>query len=211
VTTAVQIADIQRRARAAIADRLRHSADDAVLAVTRDSEDPLAMVLAVNSGGNAAACTQALRIEAGYACEVLPATREYGVRLRIGPGDAVDSELFRRSLALFRSFTPASYDEDLSASLMPVLRELVPAGRGYLTDLEDFATDYENRLQRLYDRFGPDTEFAQHGRYALARQPEGLIVLQQLEAARHDLKDALDGEIDDRYLADLAKAWGTRW
>jgi hypothetical protein len=93
---------------------------------------------------------------------------------------------------------------------MPVLRELVPAGRGYLTELEDFATRNEDRLQRLYDRVGPDTEFAQNGRYALARQPEGIIVLQQLEAARHDLKDAFDDEVDARYLADLAKAWGVR-
>jgi hypothetical protein len=78
---------------------------------------------------SAAACTQALRIEAGYACQVLPATREYGVRLRVGPGDAVDSEVFRRALSLFRGFSPAAYDRGLSAGLMPVLRELVPAGR----------------------------------------------------------------------------------
>ncbi|WP_128380444.1 hypothetical protein [Streptomyces cavernae] len=91
-----------------------------------------------------------------------------------------------------------------------MLRELVPPGRNYLTQLELFAYQHEVRLERLYDRFGTSSEHAESDRYALVRQPEGLIVLEQLTAARDDVFAAFDGEIGDHYLTDLAKAWGVR-
>lgn len=206
----VQLADIERRARAAITDRLGHHPDDTTFTVTRDREHDDAAVLSVDSGGNALACTQALRAGAGYTCELLPSPGGSGMLLRVLPGDPATSELFTVALALFRSFTPTPYDQDLTAHLLPVLREVAPPYPTYRTQMDAFAALHEDRLQHLYDRFGHGTEFAQHGRYALARQPEGLIVIERLENARHDLLDAFDGEIEGRYLTDIAKAWGVR-
>ncbi len=130
--------------------------------------------------------------------------------MRIRTGDATDSVLFRRALALFRSFAQRAYEPGLSAEVMPVLRELVPPGPGYLARLEAFVHEHEERLERLYDRFGADSEHARTGRYALVRQPEGLIVIERLATARYDVFAAFDGEIEDRYLTDIARAWGVR-
>ncbi|MFE5163280.1 hypothetical protein ACFRNT_33305 [Streptomyces sp. NPDC056697] len=206
----VQLADIERRARAAVADRIQRAVDDTVLTVTRDPEHEDAAILYVDSGGNAIVCNQALHLGAGYTSELLPSPGGFGMLMRIRPGDAVDSELFRRALALFRSFAQASYEPGLSAGVMPVLRELVPPEPGYLTRLERFAHEHEERLERLYDRFDADSEHARTGRYALVRQPEGLIVIEQLATARHAAFAAFDGELEDRYRTDIAKAWGVR-
>lgn len=59
-------------------------------------------------------------------------------------------------------------------------------------------------------RFGTGSGHATTGRYALVRQPEGLIVIEQLATARHDVVTAFAGELEDRYLTDTAKAWGVR-
>lgn len=203
----VQLADVERRARAALADRLGHAAEPTVV---RDSADDTAAILTVDSGGTAVACEQALSVDAGYVCEPRPGPPADPVQLGVRPGDAVDSALFRRALRLFRSLGQPSFDPRLSEDLMPVLRELVPPERSYLTRLERFASHHRERLNRLYDDFGADSEHDRTGRYALVRQPEGLIIVEQLATARYDLFAAFDGEIEDRYLTDAAKAWGVR-
>ncbi|MBZ6093383.1 hypothetical protein KVH02_34525 [Streptomyces olivaceus] len=206
----VHLADVERRARAAVADRLQHAVADTSLTVTRDPEHDDAVLLYVDSGGSALVCNQALHLGAGYTCELLPSPGGPGRLMRIRSGDAVDSELFRRALALFRSFAQTSYEPGLSAGVMPVLRELLPPEPSYLTRLERFVRQNEERLERLYDRFGTGSEHATTGRYALVRQPEGLIVIEQLDIARYDVFAAFDGEIEDRYLTDIARAWGVR-
>ncbi|MEV2235827.1 hypothetical protein AB0H69_45760 [Streptomyces phaeochromogenes] len=153
----VQLADIERRARAAVADRIHRAVDDTVLTVTRDPEHEDAAILYVDSGGNAIVCNQALHLGVGYTCELLPSPGGFGMLMRIRSGDAVDSELFRRALALFRSFAQTSYEPGLSAGVMPLLRELGPPEPGYLTRLEAFAREHEERLEQLYDRFGAGT------------------------------------------------------
>ncbi|MFG2887599.1 hypothetical protein ACGFYV_35870 [Streptomyces sp. NPDC048297] len=203
----VQLTDIERRARAAVADRLHRAVDDTILTITRDPEHEDAAILYVDSGGNALVCNQALHLGAGYTCELLPSPGGFGMLMRIRSGD---SELFRRALALFRSFAQTSYEPGLSADVMPVLRELVPPEPGYLTRLEAFAHEHEERLEHLYDRLGTGSEHVTTSRYALVRQPEGLIVIEQLATARHDVLAAFDGELEDRYLTDVAKAWGVR-
>ena len=80
---------------------------------------------------------------------------------------------------------------------MPVLRELVPPEPGYLTRLEAFAHEHEERLEHLYDRFGTGSEHVTTGRYALVRQPEGLILIERLATFRHDVLAAFDGELED--------------
>ncbi|WP_128380443.1 hypothetical protein [Streptomyces cavernae] len=82
----VQLADIERRARAAIAERLGHSGS---VTVMHDSDNDTAAVLTVDSGGNGQACTLALSITAGYAWDYLPSPDLPAVRYRIRPGDAV--------------------------------------------------------------------------------------------------------------------------
>lgn len=69
----VELADIERRAHAAITERLRLADAGAVLALVRDPDDATAAVLHADSGGNALACTQQLRA-AGYQCTPLPRT-----------------------------------------------------------------------------------------------------------------------------------------
>ncbi|MFE9347988.1 hypothetical protein [Streptomyces olivaceus] len=206
----VHLADVERRAPAAVADRLQHAVDDSTLTVTRGPEHDDAALLCVDSGGSALVCNQALHLGAGYTCELLPSPGGLGRLMRIRSGDAVDSELFRHALALFRSFAQTSYEPGLSAGVMPVMRELVPPEPSYLTRLERFVRQNEERLERLYDRFGTGSEHATTGRYALVRQPEGLIVIEQLATARYAVFAAFDGEIEDRYLTDIAKAWGVR-
>lgn len=81
----VQRHHVAHHAHRAITERLRHAAPDAVLSVDRTPDHPAAVVLQVNSGGNAIACRTALT-RAGYRCEDIPSPADqYGVRLRILP------------------------------------------------------------------------------------------------------------------------------
>lgn len=84
----VQVGAVRRRAGRAIARRLGHGAN-AILSVERDPDRPNAVLLHVNSGGNAIACETALR-EAGYRVEATDynpwAAGNYGVKLRVLAG-----------------------------------------------------------------------------------------------------------------------------
>ncbi|WP_432156818.1 hypothetical protein [Streptomyces sp. bgisy153] len=77
---------VEQLAQEAIAERLGHPADDAVISVTADPDQAEAVILHVNSGGNALACT-ALFNRIGYQHVALPAEPgQYGVRLRVLTG-----------------------------------------------------------------------------------------------------------------------------
>lgn len=76
-------AKVRTIAERAIADRLGHPMSEAVIEVRADAGDDDAVVLHVNSGGNAIVCEEAL-MRAGY--EVIPIpTPAYGVLLGVRP------------------------------------------------------------------------------------------------------------------------------
>ncbi|MEV0236900.1 hypothetical protein [Nonomuraea sp. NPDC050786] len=82
----VQAHNVRRHAARAIAERLGSPMPEAILSCDRDPDTAGAMLLHVNSGGNAIECENALR-SAGYRVEPGdPPPGEYGVRLRILPG-----------------------------------------------------------------------------------------------------------------------------
>lgn len=83
--TSAQVADVERRTRSAIFARLGGAEPRAVISLTDDPGRPGAVLLHVNSGGNALACETALR-SAGYAVEPGGAAPgRYGVLLRATP------------------------------------------------------------------------------------------------------------------------------
>ncbi|MBT2415477.1 hypothetical protein J7I94_33925 [Streptomyces sp. ISL-12] len=81
----MQLTDIERRARAAVTDRIQRAVDDTVLTVTRDPEHEDAAILHVDSGGNVIVCNQAPHLEAGYTTELLPSPGGFGMLIRIRP------------------------------------------------------------------------------------------------------------------------------
>lgn len=82
----VQAHNVRRHAARAIAERLRYDAPEAIISCDRDPDTAGAVLLHVNSGGNAIECENALR-SAGYRVEPGgPPPGEYGVRLRVLPG-----------------------------------------------------------------------------------------------------------------------------
>lgn len=85
----VHVRHVERRAWRAIADRLGTAPrGGGVIACHRDPGEPAAVLLHVNSGGNAVAVTDALT-EAGYTVEQTSydpwARGNYGVQLRVAP------------------------------------------------------------------------------------------------------------------------------
>lgn len=87
----VQTRAVRRHATRAVRKRLGYPAGNAVISVERDPDHRSAVVLHVNSGGNALACATGLRY-AGYRVE--PAwdhpddaalSTTYGVKMRILP------------------------------------------------------------------------------------------------------------------------------
>lgn len=87
----VQRRHVENHAAAAVAQRLGHHMADAILASTR--EDSGAVLLHLNSGGNATAAESHLRA-LGYRVEPTDynsyAAGHYGVKLRVSPGQPLD-------------------------------------------------------------------------------------------------------------------------
>ena len=79
----VRPSDVERRTRSAVFRRLGYAEPRAVISITYDPDRPGAVLLHVNSGGNALACEPELR-GAGYAVEPGGAAPgHYGVLLRV--------------------------------------------------------------------------------------------------------------------------------
>jgi hypothetical protein len=87
----VQVRAVERHARRAIARRLGHPDDRALISVKRDSDRPGTAIIHVNSGGNAIACETALRdagyrVDAGWGFPTDPTLRaDYGAKIRVAP------------------------------------------------------------------------------------------------------------------------------
>ncbi|MEV1003431.1 hypothetical protein [Nonomuraea sp. NPDC050202] len=78
--------NVRRHAARAIVDRLGYDVPEAIISCDRDPDTAGAVLLHVNSGGNAIECENALR-SAGYRVEPGgPPPGAYGVQLRVLPG-----------------------------------------------------------------------------------------------------------------------------
>lgn len=110
-------------------------------------------------------------------------------------------------MSLYRRFRHHPYDQDLSAELLPVLREPVPPGRAYLTVPEAFVDHHGPRLEQLFTDCGADSDIARRGRYVLASQPESLIVFERLSTATMLLRGIWEDQLPETMLNDMAEIW----
>lgn len=88
----VQRHHVKRRAWRAIGRRLGYAAPNAIISINRDTDRPGAVLLHLNSGGNAIAVSTALR-DAGYQVQDGPPhPSRYGVQLLVLPATQVANQ-----------------------------------------------------------------------------------------------------------------------
>ncbi|MEY9490883.1 hypothetical protein RKD26_006677 [Streptomyces calvus] len=82
--------------------------------------------------------------------------------------------------------------------------------QGYIERLAAFVEQHRARLEKLLQAYGPGSQPASHGRYALIGQPETLVILERMEAVPMLLRGQWEKELETVFLDDLEFAWGPR-
>ncbi|MFE1272464.1 hypothetical protein [Streptomyces sp. NPDC058757] len=80
--------------------------------------------------------------------------------------------------------------------------------QGYIERLEAFVEQHRARLEELLRAYGPGSQPASHGRYALIGQPETLVILERMETNPFGLRSEWEKELETVFLDDLEFAWG---
>ncbi|MEV7898263.1 hypothetical protein [Streptomyces cyaneofuscatus] len=81
---------------------------------------------------------------------------------------------------------------------------------GYIEHLKAFVEQHRARLEKVLRAYGPGSEPASHGRYALIGQPETLVILERMETAPFLLRSQWEQELETVFLDDLEFVWGPR-
>ncbi|WP_137991731.1 hypothetical protein [Streptomyces vilmorinianum] len=113
---------------------------------------------------------------------------------------------------LYLSFTHLSeLDPEVSQEVLSAVLGTMSASErgGYAGRLEEFAESRHAQLALLYDRYGPGSDVAIHGRYSLLHSPTSVAVLERLTTEPSALRAEWEhAELPPVWLEGLAKAWG---
>jgi ppGpp synthetase/RelA/SpoT-type nucleotidyltranferase len=111
---------------------------------------------------------------------------------------------------IYYTFAWSNYSRDLSRLICPILAGVIGSNiADFTARLPEFSDTHQAHLRKVYRQYGASSEFASHGKYILAGQPESIVIFELFECQRHALRQAWEeADLPDSLLDDLADVWG---
>ncbi|MFD8078178.1 hypothetical protein ACFV3E_36625 [Streptomyces sp. NPDC059718] len=129
-----------------------------------------------------------------------------------GNGAVGVAEVLHVALRLFQNLVGRDYagaELEPSREVLEVIWAALPQDvrRDYTQRLEAFAAQHQERLEQLYQEFGPHSPLAGDRLYALVREPVSLVLCEHLTARPMWLAGIWQDELPDEWLQGGALAW----
>jgi len=120
------------------------------------------------------------------------------------------ARLLREAELAFHRFVAADFNVALSLEVLDAVAEAIAADEleGYGDRLAAFAAEHAERLQHVYDQYGPASPLADEEPYLLVGQPESMIFFERQQYRPHRLAAAWQGRLGERLVQPLLDIWG---